>query len=166
VIPPTPKTLDLPDGTVGYFVRHPRRDDCLAAALATTLQVPIDEVPDPRLNERARAGEDLDAVSRSAWAQLERWLAARRLRMVTHRKVPAARGRWIGVVPLRGWADHCMVMSRAEVLFDPVRDFPLVALAKLLPAAEVERSKICVRRWGPEHVSWGLSFQNLTRKAR
>ncbi len=110
----------LRDGTFGYFVRGLRTDDCWAAALATCLQVPIDEVPDPRLDERLRAGEDPAEVDRSAWLALDRWLADRGYRMTVHCKPPTSRKRWIGIVQLPGWfQSHCLVMSRDEVLFDP-----------------------------------------------
>jgi hypothetical protein len=151
-------TLDLPDGTVGYLVRAPRRDDCFAAALATALQVPIDEVPDSRLTERCRAGEDLAEISRSAWQELQRWLAGRGLRVVIHRKVPVRKPRWIGVVATTGWADHCMVMSWGRVLFDPTKDLRFAALAKILPGRQLPRLR--VRTWGPEDVAYGLSFQS------
>jgi hypothetical protein len=102
-------TVELSDGSVGYLVRAPRRDDCFAAALATVLQVPIDEVPDSRLHERARAGEDREEIRRSAARALADWLSGRGLRAIIHRRVPAARARWIGVgtharlgVPLHG----------------------------------------------------------------
>src|SRR5437762_1844887 len=88
----------LTDGTTGYHVRNGRRDDCLAAALATCLQVPIEEVPDPRIGERLDAGEAPEDIDRSAWRELRRWLAERGLQMCSHRTVPANRHRWIGIV--------------------------------------------------------------------
>ena len=50
------RTKRLADGTIGYFTRPPRQDDCFAAALATVLRVPIAEVPDPRIDERLARG--------------------------------------------------------------------------------------------------------------
>lgn len=162
--------LELRDGTVGYNVRVPRRDDCWAAAVATTLQVPIDEVPDPRVDERRRGGESFDEISRSAWRELERWLARRRLRTITHRTVPAGRRRWIGVVPLRGqFNDHCLVMRGDDVLFDPSMDFPIpfVGLAGLMPGSDLSALRgITVRLWGAEDVRWGFSFQKLSKPTR
>jgi hypothetical protein len=162
-------SLEVPlrDGTVQtvlYAVR--RRDDCFAAALSTTLQIPISEVPDPHLRERRHAGEDPDEIIRSGAAEMKRWLAGRGLRMVVHRTVPVARRRWIGIVPAPGWScSHSLVMSWGEVIFDPATDFQMVALAKLLGGVtELGRFQtLRPRKWGPEHVRLGLSFQKLSK---
>ena len=155
-------TLDLRDGTVGYLVRHPRRDDCWAAAVATTLEIPIDQVPDSRLHERRRAGESVEAINCSVRQEFERWLTGRGLRMVTHRKVPAARARWIGIVPGRGmgWSDHSMVMSWGAILFDPTRDVVLAALSKALGLGWDELAKIQVRKWGPSTSVMASTFRS------
>jgi hypothetical protein len=141
----------LEDGTLGYFVRWPRGDDCQAAAVATVLQVPIGEVPDPRIDERLAAGEVVGEIDRSAQDQLGQWLARRGLRIVVHRKVPAARRRWIGVIALPGpFQNHCLVMDRSDFLFDPARlpDHALPGMGRL-------------RRWGIRDISYGLSFQAI-----
>lgn len=135
----------LVDGTTGYFVRAPRTDDCFAAALATTLQIPISRVPDPRIDERLDLDESVEDVDAFAHEQLERWLARRQLRLVVHQKMPARRRRWIGIVPLPGnFHDHCLVMSRGEILFDPAQYGPRVT-----------------RRFEPSDVALGLSFQTI-----
>jgi hypothetical protein len=114
-------TVALRDGTTGYYVRTNRRDECFAACLATCLQVPISDVPDPRIDERLAAGEDPEEIGRSAWHQILEWLASRGLGIAIHKRPPAGHPRWIGVVPLRGhFNDHCLVMSGDEILFDPV----------------------------------------------
>lgn len=56
-------TTTLKDGTMGFYSRPDRPDDCFAAALATCLQVPIWEVPDPpayrpAATERRGPGDD------------------------------------------------------------------------------------------------------------
>jgi hypothetical protein len=168
------RTMALADGTVGYFVRPGRGDDCWAAAVATTLQVPIEDVPDARAHERRGAGDDPEEITRSFVEDFDAWLGARGLHMVTHRQVPARRSRWIGVVPRYlikvgpsllparpGWRfhNHCMVMSRGEVLFDPVKDLRLAALAKLLNKPDLARMTITVRPWAPGDVGWGFSFR-------
>ena len=147
---PFPRSTRLRDGSVGFYGRLPRTDDCQAAALATVLQVPIEEIPDPNVDERLLAGEDPAEIHRSAYAELEAWLERRRLRAVLHRKVPAARSRWLGVVPLGGWFEnHCLVMVRGEVLHDPVLDFP--------PGV--------VRQFRASEVRWGYSFQRRWRRS-
>jgi hypothetical protein len=153
----------LRDGTVSYRVRAPRRDECWRSAVATVLQVPIDDVPDWRLDERHRGGEDTGEIRRSAWQEMARWLAGRGQRMVTHRTVPAARARWIGVVPMRGlFNDHCLAMSWGEVLHDPTVDFQPVGLAKIVSTSQlatIRSIRPCI--WGPEDVRYGFSFQKL-----
>jgi hypothetical protein len=131
----------LEDGTRGYFVRAPRTDDCQAAAIATTLQIPIEKVPDPRIDERLAAGEDPESIDRSAVRELRAWLASRGLGMVVHRKLPTNLDRWIGVVPMPGTFNaHCLVMDRENVLFDPAR------------------TSDKVQSFGLEHVGFGISF--------
>jgi hypothetical protein len=134
----------LRDGTVGYYMRFPRFDDCWAAAVATCLQVPLKDVPDPCLDERLFAGEDPDEIERSAWREMHDWLADRRLRMIVHRKVPAPRRRWVGVVPVahERFGDHCLVMSRSEVLFDPISNMGMF------------------KRFDASAIRWGFSFRS------
>jgi hypothetical protein len=120
-LPDGTKVKDLDDGTLGYFVR--RRDDCFAAAMSTVLEVPIAQVPDWRLDERKRAGENPELIGRSAWAETIRWLADRGLRLIEHRTVPVRARRWIGIVPMMGiFNDHCLVMCHGQVIFDPSWD--------------------------------------------
>jgi hypothetical protein len=149
-----PRTVPLPDGTVGYVARG-RWDDCFASALATTLQVPIEQVPDPRIEERTQAGESPESIDRSAWQELERWLAGRGLAIEEHRdfKDAATRERWIGVVHQPGWFnDHCLVMCHDRVLFDPtVYDPDWARVAG-------------VRVWRADEVSYGYSFRTARQK--
>lgn len=143
-----PREEPLVDGTVGYFVRAPRTDDCFAAAVATALQVPIDEVPDPRIDERLAAGAAPDEIDRSAQEEMKRWLWARGLRMVGHRKLPTGLRRWIGIVQMPGaFNSHSLVMSRHEILFDPT----LFHWPDMPP----------VQQCGFEQVTSGLSFQPI-----
>jgi hypothetical protein len=133
---PAADTLELADGTLGYFMHARRMDDCWQAAVATVLQVPIDDVPDWRLRERRRGGELGGEIVRSAWQEMDRWLAGRGLRMVTHRIVPAARARWIGVVVMPAlFRSHSMVMSWAR--FSSIR-----------ASAPCWRCASCRSRWG------------------
>jgi hypothetical protein len=142
----------LEDGTLGYPMRVPRTDDCFAAAIATTLQVPIEEVPDPRIDERLAAGEAPEEIDRRVWANLTSWLASRDLRIIPHRKVPAARRRWIGVVPISGnFRSHCLVMSHERLLFDPANN------PSYIPRPDGRK----VRTYQPDQITFGLSFRSL-----
>jgi hypothetical protein len=145
-------TVQLPDGAIGYYERPARTDDCFAACLATCLQVPIADVPDPRLDERVRAGESVEEVNRSAWESLLAWLQSRGLQMFGHDTPPVGLPRWIGVIPFPGdFNDHCLVMSGAEILFDPV------------DRSAHERP---VRSYSPGDVRSGFSFQPADNSRR
>jgi hypothetical protein len=147
----------LGNGEIGYCMEPTRTDDCLRPAIATVLQVPPCEIPDPRIDERMAAGNTALDVSREGWAELRAWLAHRGLEIAIHEPFPD-RERWIGVarIPwiadayeseLQGmpvpqgpadellakfdvfiaseWlnymslSDHCLVMCRDAVHFDP-----------------------------------------------
>lgn len=162
----THRTMRLADGTVGYSVRFLREDDCFAAAVATILQVPPEDVPDPRLDERLAAGENPEEVNRTAWREFEIWLAGRGLTMIVHRSVPVDAERWIGVVPLRGWfQNHCLVMSRSRLLHDPAFD-ARGAIAMGLPgiSLEVVMSPTRALAFGPDRIRFGYSFQQSDRR--
>ena len=152
-----PATKLLADGTVGYCVRAPRRDDCFAAALATCLQVPIDELPDPRIDERLDAGETPDEINRAASVALAVWLQTADLRMVIHHKLPPRRRRWIGVIPMAGdFQDHCVVLNGREILFDPAVWQPVAGSD---PVADEN-----VVAYTFHDVTYGLSFQPITTR--
>jgi hypothetical protein len=128
----------LRDGTFGYSMEC--QTDCFQSAIATVLQVPKREVPDPQVARHLAAGKHPIEIERLTWAQLDRWLDDRGLRLIVHRTVPVARRRWIGIVPVAGWfRSHCLVMSRGDVLFDPA------------PPAEAHR-------WDATAVRFGFSF--------
>lgn len=142
------RTVTLADGTVGYYTRSGRTDDCFAACIATWLQVPLEEVPDPRLDARLQAGESVEDINRSAWQTLCDWLAARGHRLVAHEPPPWDSPRWLGIVRFPGlFNDHTLVMSGREVLFDPV------------DRSQYERP---VRRYAAEDVSSGFTLASIT----
>ena len=115
--------MQLRDGTLGYSMR--RADDCFQAAIASALQVPMPEVPDWRLDEHLAAGKDPEAIGRSAWLTMIRWADRRGLTIVIHTEPPISERRWIGIVPATGtFDDHCLVMSRREILHDPMSFLP------------------------------------------
>lgn len=114
--PPRPRCR-LSDGTTGYAMV--RTDDCLRAAVATCIQVDIDEVPDARIDERLAAGESVERVDRESWRQMVEWLGGRGYEVVEHAK-PPNRGRWLGIVEIpQAFQSHTMVMAGRLVLFDP-----------------------------------------------
>jgi hypothetical protein len=112
-----------PGDQVAYGMCPHRTDDCLQAAIATATQVPIEQVPDLKLDRRRAEGEDPDEISRSSWERLERWAAKRGLVMRFWLHPPPPAERWIGVVRWRGeemaFGDHCLVMLHDRLLFDP-----------------------------------------------
>jgi hypothetical protein len=132
-------------------VRPLRDDDCFAAAVATTLQVPPEHLPDAHIDERLRARETVEQITASFWTEWNRWLSDRQLRMTVHPTPPVNRRRWIGIVPFLGaFNDHCLVMSRDELLFDPV------------PPRESATGR-SVRQFNPADVRSGLTFEKVAR---
>jgi hypothetical protein len=143
-------TVTLSDGTTGWLERGARTDDCFAACIATCLQVPIAEVPDPRLDERLQAGEAAADINRSALGDIEAWLASRGLRARVHSTPPVDLPRWIGVIPFPGvFNDHSVVMVGGEILFDPV------------DSSQYSRK---VRAYKSADVSSGFSFEPVQEK--
>jgi hypothetical protein len=123
-----PATKRLDDGTLGYYMRPWRADDCFAAAIATALQIPLVEVPDPNIDVRLAAGDSPEEIEADLWDTLTWWLGKRGLRILIHRPAPISANRWIGVAPppreisshCRRFNSHCLVMCRGDVIFDPV----------------------------------------------
>jgi hypothetical protein len=149
-----PRTMQLADGTTGYLVLAPRTDTCWQAALATCLQVPIAQCPDPHHDERVAAGEDPEDVDEDGWRMTEDWLDDRGLKLVEHRTLPARRRRWIGVIS--AW-QHCLVMAGPNVLFDPTFDYTLAALSKLVSPRQLAAA-IRTRTFGGRDLDLGYSF--------
>jgi hypothetical protein len=132
-------TSRLSDGTVGYHMR--RADDCWRAAIATCLQIPMDDLPDPHIDERLAAGESVESVDETAWTDMCRCLRQHGLTMTKHAAPPVGSPRWIGIVPVpRPFASHSLVMAGKKVLFDPA----------VAPG---------VRTFYPTEVQYGYSFQ-------
>jgi len=135
-----PRTKRLADGSTGYFIPLPRLDACWAAAVATCLQVPIEELPDSRIDERLQAGWDPEAINADHWSQWGHWLEGHGLRIVEHAPLPLRR--WVGIVPEPGvFHNHALVMAGERILFDPVGalGYPF-------------------KRWPASRVRWGYSF--------
>jgi hypothetical protein len=114
VVPPT---VRLRDGTTGYFSPG-RLDACFSCAIATCLQVPLEEVPDIRFDARSRRGESPERISRSAWQIYTQWCATRGIGIVHHKRVPPyPDGRWIGVrMASEAHLPHVWVIVGAELL--------------------------------------------------
>jgi hypothetical protein len=134
----------LADGTTGWHMQ--RWDDCWRCAVATCLSVPVERVPDPRIDERLRSNWSPEEINRRAWSEFHRWLETAGCEMVIHDKLPTHLPRWIGLVLLSGsFASHTLVMSRRSVLFDPNQ----------------ARNRM---RWRAEDVGMGFSFKQTTRR--
>jgi hypothetical protein len=140
---PPPPTSRLPDRSTGYAMR--RTDDCLQAAVATCLEIPMSDVPDSHIDDMLARGASVAAVDRAAWEQLTAWLASRGLAPVEHDKPPTHLKRWIGIVPAaQAFQSHSLVMAGTKILFDPA----------VRPG---------VKTFYPWEVTRGLSFTSTTK---
>jgi hypothetical protein len=139
----TPK----PGDEIGYCMDPWRQDDCLAAAMATVLQQPIEQVPDLRLDGRLSAGEDADEIARRSWERINEWLERLGLQVVFHESPPLDRDRWIGVCgpSEKTFGDHCLVMSHDRLVLDP-------SISVARPPGETWCS------FDPSHIYYGISF--------
>lgn len=119
----------LSDGTLGYFQR--RTDDCAQAAIATLIQMSIDQVPDTQLDKQLLEGKDSDRIIETVARQYAEWTEKYELTILKYETPPVEATRWIGVVTSGGseFNDHCLVMSGQDVLWDATR---------LLPAGKYE----------------------------
>jgi hypothetical protein len=153
----------LRDGTLGWHIRAPRTDDCFAPALASVLQVPLGEVPDPRIDERLAAGESAEAIEVSAKRELAWWLAARGLEMVFHAVPPVGSARWLGVVAFeRAFCSHALVMCGPRIIWDPIEDWrrrTLIATGGLGPVGLVAQRR-GVRSFEAREVTCGYTFRS------
>jgi hypothetical protein len=150
----------LGDGEIGWCMDPLRPDNCLRAAVATALQVPIDQVPDPRLDARFKDGDDPDEISARSWEKLADWSRARGLELRGHLDtLPTDRERWVGVVEpdMEGddFADaptpftaHCLVMSYGDILFDP-------SISLFAPEGQQ------LRTYDPSQITYGLTFNPI-----
>jgi hypothetical protein len=138
-----------PGDEIGYGMRPLRLDECLRAAVATATQIPIEQVPDLRLDDRLRRGDRSQDISRDGWSRIETWAGTKGLTLKLWPKTPAQRERWIGVCAGAGevFGDHCLVMCHNRVVFDPACSIappPGTALAA----------------YSPESIVYGLSFES------
>jgi hypothetical protein len=166
-----PVAVQLEDGAFGYCMA--RTDDCLRPCIATVLQVPVEQVPDPQLDRRLKAGDDPERINRESWEMVAQWLdGCGGLEFAFHENVPIERERWIGIClaqqlsaeaekALRAvyrrlgikyeprnspFVDHSLVMSHGRILHDPV-----VGLPK--PRGYTSRP------WRPSEVAYGISIE-------
>ena len=126
----------LEDGRLAWSQR--REDDCMAAAVATLLQVPIEQVPDSRYDEQIEAGVPHAIVVSQALADMASWATSRGLRMRFHHPPPVDRDAWLAVAPGDGPGDsHIAVCSGAELVFDPAANWLVPAGCKVAPLGPV-----------------------------
>jgi hypothetical protein len=154
-----------PGDEIGYGMHPYLLDDCVQAAIATVTQIPIEQVPDLKLNARLLAGEDPDEISRTSWDRIAEWADKRGLvcHLWSSELLPVPRRRWIGLVrslhktaytlergqlvkaDMAAFHDHCLVMARNRLLFDPS------CSVRPPPGFQTLGHR-------PEHVSEGISF--------
>jgi hypothetical protein len=110
----------LRDGSLGYVQR--RADDCLQAAIASCLQIPMHQVPDLQIHRQLDAGKDPEELAREIDEAMDRWLAEQGVQAIVHAAHLPTKGRWIGVVrgPQRVEfaPDHCLLMSGRDCLME------------------------------------------------
>lgn len=113
----------LRDGSWGWLQR--RTDDCLSAAVASLLQIPMHQVPDLHIDRRLAQTGDLERAELEVWGEMLAWAERRGLTIVFHSTPPVWAKRWIGIVPQDGaFSDHCLVMAGRDALFDPSQPLP------------------------------------------
>jgi hypothetical protein len=143
-----PRSVPLPGGLTGWCVR--RSDDCLCAAVATATQTPIDQVPDPHIDERLAAGDRPGELCSKMWADLSAWARDRGTPLRSWPDPSACRGLWIGLAPhpfpaaMPPFSEHCLVMLDDTILWDPNAAGGLPGL----------RAKVFSRM----HITAGISF--------
>ena len=139
--------MRLRDGSLGYVQR--RADDCLQAAIASCLQVPMHQVPDLQINRQLAAGTDPEELDRAIRETMGRWLAVQGVRFVLHAGSLPTSGRWIGVargpsLDDRAAADHCLLMVGRDCLLETSR-----------PVGDLDREL----RLGYEDVDYGITIE-------
>jgi hypothetical protein len=133
----------LADGTTGYYMH--RNDDCLQAALASLLQVPPHKVPRVPVDEMLAAGRDPEEIAGIFWGTLAHWTEAQGATIMLHPNPPRTERRWIGVVGQPGiFNDHCLLMARGTLLFDPM-EVPI-------PGQELKRAD-------PSNIEFGITIR-------
>lgn len=155
-----------PGDEIGYGMHPYRQDDCLAAAIATCIQVPIEQVPYLALDQRFQQGESREEISRSGWERIEHWVDKLGGEMRSFDELPLTCERWIGVIvspasrdrseeewralragkKLAAFQDHCVVMRRDRLLFDP-------SCSVRLPTGAIGRFV-----YGPSDTTYGIAF--------
>jgi hypothetical protein len=131
-------SVQLPDGRVAFYQR--REDDCMAAAVATLLQVHIVDVPDPQIDAQLAAGADPDALNQQIASELQAYLSGFGLRMVRHRRPPVEREGWLGLCPDPAggrFQGHVVVMAYDQPAFDPAANWPCPPGHKVAPVTEI-----------------------------
>lgn len=109
----------LGGGAEGYLQR--RSDDCLRAALATTLGRPMPTLPDISPDRLQAAGKDPEEVDRALMWTMGAWSERNALTVKAHvtRMPVTSRGLWIGLAwDPEGSPGHCLILKGRNVIFD------------------------------------------------
>ncbi|MGH2975770.1 MAG: hypothetical protein ACRDLL_13005 [Solirubrobacterales bacterium] len=148
-------TQRLDDGETGYF--QTRQDQCLQAAVATVLQVPLKRVPDAHVDAQRRVGKDPEDIVRMKVAQLQRWAGRRGLRIVISGDPPLEHKRWIGLIPYPDipFGDHLLVMAGDRPYFNP-------EAAQMTMRNQLRLGRDLAPRavyQSPERIEFGVAFE-------
>jgi hypothetical protein len=138
--------LPLRDGTVGYFQR--RTDDCFQVAIASCVQISPHRVPDLRIDEQRMVDMEPEEIERRNVDQMSQWMEHNGVTIMVHPVLPSTGKRWIGVVKQAydSTADHCLLMSGRDCLFDP---------ANLVPPGKDEPAST----YGYADIDYGITIE-------
>lgn len=140
----------LRDGTDGYFMR--RGDDCSTATVATLVGCHPSLVPDPHEMQRILSGTDPLEVMAGLDDAYEVFAEQAGVRLRQTTEPPFWSRRWIGVVerdPDNPLANHLMVMSGRELLFDTAHTYP-----------HPDNQHTMLDGWGVDDISFGYVLED------
>jgi hypothetical protein len=141
--------MRLRDGSLGFVQR--RADDCLQAAIASLLQIPMHKVPDLEIGKQLERGVEPEAINRGIAEEMGRWADGLGLTVTVHSATLPRSGRWIGIVPGPGVGemstDHCLVLDGRDCLMDTGSPLGLIT------------AEDPVRSYGFDDVYYGITLE-------